>query len=81
MNAELVKLIIKLNGTDNLKNIDENVDLIDDLGFDSISLVELTVEFENTFCVAIDDGDLDIEKLRKLKFLNSLIPVTRGCDG
>lgn len=74
MNRELVDLICNMS-TNFVEpsEVNEDTDLIDDLGFDSIGLVELSVELESKFGVCIDDDELDIDNLRKISFLNSKV--------
>lgn len=59
----------KLDRTD----LSDNLDLIDDLGFDSMTLVELSVELEDELGVCLSEDDLDIEKLRNMSYLLSLV--------
>lgn len=47
--------------------------LVDDLGFDSMQLVELIVNIENEFEISIDDDDLDIEKIALIDYLYNII--------
>ena len=67
MKEELLKLIYEISEKD-MEDIERNSvsDLIDDLGYDSLSILELTVEIEGHFGIYLDDDDLDIQKLRKI---------------
>ena len=67
MKEELLKLIYEISEKD-MDDIERNSvsDLIDDLGYDSLSILELTVEIEGHFGTYLDDHDLDIQKLRKI---------------
>ncbi len=67
MKEELLKLIYEISEKD-MDDIERNSvsDLIDDLGYDSLSILELTVEIEGHFGIYLDDDDLDIQKLRKI---------------
>lgn len=74
MREKLIALISDLcMGEFDTNSIGENTDLIDDLGFDSISLVELSVELEGELGIDMSEDALDIEKLRSMKFLFSLV--------
>jgi acyl carrier protein len=44
-------------------NINEEIILTSDLGYDSVQIIELIVELENEFNIEIDDDDLEIENL------------------
>jgi len=47
----------------NTKHPNIIVVLTDDLGYDSIQIIELIVELESEFKIEIDDDDLEIENL------------------
>lgn len=53
--------------------INENTNLIYDLGFDSFKLVTLIIEVETHFNIIIEDNDLDIDKIALVGYLNKLI--------
>ena len=55
--SEIVKLSI------NSDKINETTNLLSDLGFDSIQIVQLIVEVEEQFGIEISDDDLDIANL------------------
>ena len=52
---------------------DENCDLIDELGFDSLLFVELIVSIEDEFEIEFDMNNLDINKLRHLNELKNIV--------
>lgn len=61
---EQLKRIIASCGKDiEIECIDTNVNLIDDLGFDSVGIVNLIIELECEFDIEIDDQYLVLEKL------------------
>jgi Acyl carrier protein len=57
---ELKKTIAQLgpHGTD-VDKIDYDIDLIADLGYDSVSLMQLVVELERQFGIVVDDWEWD----------------------
>lgn len=75
---DLWKLILK-NVEANLDDAivyDSNhdyVDLLDDLGYDSIKLMSLIVDIEKFYNIVIDDNYLLFEYLRKYSSLNNII--------
>jgi acyl carrier protein len=60
--AEKVKEIISQQLDVDTTNIEENASFIDDLGADSLAIVELVLAFEEQF--EIDIPDEDTEKIR-----------------
>lgn len=76
MNIErkLKALIVDIT-TEKVDNnsIDTNTDLINDLGFDSIEIIELIVEIENEFKIEIDDDDINMNILTTYSELLSMI--------
>lgn len=76
MNIErkLKELIVDIT-TEEVDNnsIDTNTDLINDLGFDSIEIIELIVEIENEFKIEIDDDDINMNILTTYSELLSMI--------
>lgn len=51
----------------------DNCDLIDQLGFDSLLIVELVVEIENALDFEFDMNNLDVNRLRKLCKLKEIV--------
>lgn len=56
-----------------IENIYEDTILTNDLGYDSVQIIELIVELENEFKIEIDDDDLDIEILSVYSKLRTMI--------
>ena len=44
-----------------LEEIDDTASLLDDIGLDSIQILELIVGLEDEFGIAVDDLDMDVE--------------------
>jgi len=71
---ELIQLIInksKINKNSESLNVDIN--LINDLGIDSIALMELVYEIEEHFKIEIGDDDLDLDIISNYGKLCTLI--------
>ena len=67
-------VIQKVNGVVLNESIfNDNLDLIRDLGFDSIKFVMLLINLEEMFNISIDDDDLDLEKLSNYMNLKKII--------
>lgn len=55
------------------QDIEPEDNLREDLGIDSLSMVEFIVELEDTFGIEIDESDLDPHALQTVKQIYSLI--------
>ena len=53
--------------------IDVDMDLGEDLGFDSLSLVELIVDLESRFDIEIDESDLEPKRLKTVGQIYKLV--------
>ena len=62
------------------EQITESTNLMEDLGFDYVNLVELVVDIENEFDIEIEDEYLDIEVLSSFKRLVDMIITLTGCE-
>ena len=69
----LDKAIIECNGEINALDLNDNTDLIDDLGFDSINIISLVVSIETEFDIEIPDEFLLLEKLRSYKEIKKMV--------
>lgn len=58
-----------------------NTYLKTDLGFDSLSIVELIVKFEETFDIQFDESDLDPQKIETVGDIYQLIAKYVGVPG
>lgn len=47
--------------------------LKEDLGFDSLSIVELIVKLEEVFCIQFDESDLDPQNIQKVEDVYQLL--------
>ena len=55
------------------EDINDKTNLFDDLGMDSIEMLELIVEFEDGFGIEFDDDDIDAEVLGNVSKIVELI--------
>ena len=62
--CELERIITRVAGVKGCESITEYTNLINDLGFDSIQLVELVVEIEKAYSIEFKDEDLNIDILQ-----------------
>lgn len=53
----------------NIDNINDETDIIDDLGFNSITIIKLIIELEVLFGISFDNDYIDIEEISKIKQL------------
>lgn len=60
---ELKKIIIQISGILSNVDINEETNLINDLGFESIMIMELIIKIEETFLFEFSDEEMDIEKI------------------
>lgn len=65
--CEILKSIIPLD------NFFPEMSLKDDLGIDSLALVNVLVQLEETFDITIDISDLSLEKLKTIGNLYTLV--------
>lgn len=54
-------------------NAHDYIDLINDLGYDSIKLISLIIEIENEFDIEIQDEFLALEVLRSYMNLDNIV--------
>lgn len=74
IDQRLKEIIAKVATQDvNAGNIHEETILTNDLGYDSVQIIELIVELENEFNLEIDDDDLEIENLTIYKKLHEMV--------
>ena len=69
----IIKCISNVADVEIKKNIIEGYNLSEDLGFDSISIINLIVELEDEFDIEIDDNDLDFNKIAEFNYLCKII--------
>ena len=70
---KLINIIKHCDDSVDTKEINNKTDLVNDLGFDSISIIQLVVELENEFDIEINDEYLLIEYLSPFKSLIEII--------
>ena len=57
----------------NRNDIDESTNLIDDLSYDSVKIIELILKIEVDFDIEFDDDDLEIDVLSNFGRLAEII--------
>ena len=71
---ELKETLLRLTVTINAPTeINIETDLINDLQFDSVLIVQMVVEIEDHFDIIFDDEDMDIDIITSFKCLCELI--------
>ena len=73
---ELMELVTSLKPSNNIPfegKINETTRLIEDLGFDSISIIRLIVEIESKYGIIVNEDDLLIDRLNNLSLLSDLV--------
>lgn len=64
---------IAVNSGLEVRTIRDETNILNDLGFDSVALIELIVEIENEFNVEMDEDDMDVNNLVVVGNLISMI--------
>lgn len=79
LEQEVKQILSRLTGLD-IEEIGDNADVINDLGIDSLKIIEIATEIERTYKVVVKDSEL--VKLRTVKdavnFLRELIARKSG---
>ena len=71
MNTSLYTLINNQLGV--TRNLNDNMLLIEDLGFNSLQLMELIIDIEDTYDISFDEADLLFESFDKIGDLRAII--------
>jgi len=69
----LKEVIVECGDDISIDQINENVDLVRDLNYNSINLIQLVIGLENAFNIEIDDDNLLLEKLSPYKKLVEIL--------
>lgn len=59
------------------EEIDDDASLMDDIGLDSVQILEIVVGLEDVFGVAVDDADFDIDNFRTVKAIADYVRADR----
>lgn len=78
---KLIELINRCNDINVNSKIADNTDLIEDLGYSSLNLMELIVEIEMEFNIEIEDEFLNIELLTKFDKLLEIVQMVIDKEG
>lgn len=74
LNERRLKEIILSNANNPfVTTINENSDLIDDLGIDSIALINIVILIENEFSITLPDESLTFDSLRTYSSIKQII--------
>ena len=72
--VELKEIIVSLLSADtDVESINEETNLLTNLGFDSIMLVQLIAEIEDVFEITFEDSDMDVDILYKFSELKRTV--------
>lgn len=69
---KLSELIVEIAGKNDV-TITDATDLISDLGYDSLKVIQLVSAIEEVFSIEFDIDEIDIDKIRTLHHLNALV--------
>lgn len=76
---KLKSIILKNVSVDHtIEDIDENTDLITDLFFTSVEIIQLVVDIEDNFNIQIEDDFLVVETISKYKTLKDYVILVIG---
>lgn len=79
INGILDMIIVNLsNGSISVEEINDDTNLVLDIGFDSLSMIQCIVEIENAFQIEFDDEDIGGDKMQEYSTLLSLITDKLG---
>lgn len=71
---EILAITLKEKEFDfDLKTIEDDVDIVNELGINSIIAIEIIVRLENQFDIEIDDDDLSVEIMRTVSKLADFV--------
>lgn len=75
---KLLELVIKNAGSisedlDIITEVKNDIDLIDDLGYDSLSLITLIIDIESYYDMEFDDRYLLLDVLRKFNTIEKIV--------
>lgn len=80
INSKVCEIIASIVGIE-AKEINESDALIADLGFESLTLVELLIEVEDSFDITLDESDLDPLKLESTDDIIKLVEKYKDKGG
>jgi acyl carrier protein len=60
------------------EDISDGADLMDEVGLDSIQILEVVVGLEETFGVSFEDADFDIENFRNVRAIGAFVRERTG---
>lgn len=69
----IINLLSSISNTKIIEKIDNSTSLTNDIGFDSIKIIALIVQIEESFNIILDDDDLEFDNLDIVGNLVNLI--------
>lgn len=69
---KLYKIVLEIS-EQQINDITKNTDLITDLGYDSLKVIQLLSEIEEAFQIEFDINEIDIDKIRSMQMLKELV--------
>ena len=75
---DVYAIIMEIDNRITVEKIMKSKNLISDLGFDSIKMINFIVEAEHKFGIEFDDDDLDVKKLDSLECI--LHTIEKKCE-
>lgn len=73
---KIIELVKAFSMRGDYADINNETSLVQDLDFDSISIVQLLIEFETTFDIVIPDEELQIENF---EMVGNLVELVNRC--
>lgn len=70
MKEKVLGIIKRISGTD---NCEENMKLVEDVGFDSLLLVKLLIDIEDEFDIKLKQVDMDPYELKTVDSVITLV--------
>ena len=68
---KIIKPFLEYEEDEAFQNLNENTDLINELSFDSVDLIEIVIEIEEAFDIDIEDTE--IKEIKTVKDIVNLI--------
>lgn len=73
IDSKIKKIILKCDETINIESISKDSNLIYDFSFNSIKMIRLICEIEETFDIEINDEYLEIQTLSSFENLSDIV--------
>lgn len=81
LNEKVVAVIAEIKGDMSLvEKVDDNTRLIEDLGLDSIQIINLIMETEEKLDIEVDINSLDFSHLKTLRTFCDFLSMDKVCS-